>query len=75
MFGSFLQAYNSSIIISANMAGKKIYSNKINYGQYRGSLIKVTISGLTNLKGCSATLKARPINMDSPFYCEVISSS
>ncbi len=57
------------------MAGKKMYSTSRNYGQYQGSFIKVTFSSLTNLKGCSATLKARPVNMDFPFYCEVISNS
>lgn len=60
--------------MSVYLAGKKLYASR-NYGQYQGAFIKVTISGLTNLKGCSATLKTRPINMDSPFFCEVISIS
>ena len=75
MFGSFLETYNSSIIVSVYLAGKKLYANSRNYGQYQGDYIKVTISGLTNLKGCASTLKTRPINMDSPLICEVISNS
>ena len=75
MFGSFLETYNTSMIVSVYLPGRKIYSVSRDYGQYRGSFIKVSFSGLTNLKGCSATLKARPINMDAPFYCEVISNS
>ena len=57
------------MIVSVYMAGKKIYVSSRDYGEYRGSFIKVTFSGLTNLKGCSATLKTRTVNMDSPFYC------
>ena len=69
IFGSFLETYNTSMIVSVYMAGKKIYVSSRDYGEYRGSFIKVTFSGLTNLKGCSATLKTRTVNMDSPFYC------
>jgi len=69
MFGSFLETYNSSIIVSAYLPGRKIYSNSRTSGPFRGSHIKVTFTGFTNLKGCSATLKARPISLDSPFYC------
>ncbi len=69
MFSSLLETYNSSIIASVYLAGKKLYSNTRNYGSYRGSFMKVTFSGLTNLKGCAATLKTRPINLDFPLYC------
>lgn len=75
MFGSFLETYNTSIVLSVSIVGKRIYSNSRDYGQYRGSFFKVTFTGLTNLRGCAATLRNRPINMDSPFYCEVISTS
>lgn len=57
------------MIVSVYLPGKKFYANSINYGHYRGSFFKVTFSGLTNLKGCSATLKNRPINMDTPLMC------
>jgi hypothetical protein len=75
MFGSFLETYNTSMIVSVNFPSRTIYSVFRDYGQYRGSFIKVSFTGLTNLKGCSATLRNRPINMDAPFYCEVISNS
>lgn len=69
MFGSFLETYNSSIVVSVYLGGKKFYAYTRNYGQYQGSFIKVTFTSFTNLKGCSASLKSRPINMDSPLLC------
>ena len=69
MFGTFLETYNSSIVVSVYLSGKKLYANNRDIGQYKGSYIKVTFTGFTNLKGCSVTLKNRPINLDHPLFC------
>jgi hypothetical protein len=67
--------YPTSLIFAVNLNGKTIKSSSITYGQYRGSFIKLTLSGFSSLYSCGATLKNRPRSLDNPFYCQIISSS
>jgi len=67
--------YSTSLTLAVNLNGKSIYSSSINYGQYRGSFMKLTLSGFSSLYNCGATLKNRPKSLPNPFYCQVISSN
>jgi hypothetical protein len=67
--------YPTSLTLSVNLNGKTIQSSSITYGQYRGSFMKLTLSGFSSLYNCGATLKNRPRSLSDPFYCQIISSS
>ena len=69
LYGSTLSGYPSAYIVSANLNGKTLYSNRRNYGEYQGSFIRLTLSGFTSLFGCGATLSNRLTSLSSPFYC------
>lgn len=75
LFGSNLKGYSSTFLVSTNMNGKTLYSNKRNYGQFEGSFIQVIMSGFSNIHGCGATLSNRPRSFSHPFYCIVQSSN
>jgi len=59
----------TSLTLAVNLNGKTIYSSSATYGQYRGSFIKLTLSGFSSLFDCGATLRNRPRSLDNPFYC------
>ena len=59
LFGSALDSQASGFIITVNMNGRTLYRYKTDYGEYRGSFIKVLMSGFTNIYGCGVTLKNR----------------
>lgn len=67
--------YPTSLTLAINLNGKTIKSSSITYGQYKGSLIKLTLSGFSSIYSCGATLKNRPRSLTDPFYCQVISSN
>ena len=75
MFGSNLAGYGSGFLISINMNGRTLYSNKRNYGAFQGSFLRLTMSGFSNLFGCGVTLSNRPFSFSHPFYCQVRSSN
>lgn len=69
LYGTTLSGYPSGYLVSANLNGKTLYSNKRNYGEYQGSFIRLTYSGFSSLFGCGATLSNRLYSLSAPFYC------
>ena len=69
IFGSDLSGYSSTFLVSVNMNGKTLYSNKRDYGHFKGSFLRLTMSGFTEIYGCGVTLSNRPHSLTHPFYC------
>lgn len=75
LYGTTLSGRQSGFIISADLSGKKLYSNKATYGQYQGSFIRVSFNGFSDLSACGATLSNRLFSIPAPLYCEYKSSN
>ena len=75
LYGSNLFGLPSQLVISANLAGVSLYNWRTDYGQFQGSYIKFTLTGLTSLYGCGATLSNRPYSFTAPLFCLAVSST